>query len=217
MKMFCKTFALRMGGALLFAVSGALAAGGTMSGEGTAESPFQIEDVKDLRAIGTGDYSDSSNYVLVADIDGSSADFEPIDCAFRGVFDGQKHTISNLTIDKPDENAVGMFSYAKYATIKNLTLKNVKVTGKDYVGALAGDMDDSRIDNVFALNCDVRGVKFVGGLVGGGWIFGTVRNNETEHCCRYRKCLGDRSSWRRGRTLVCLHDKCFLGKRYQGL
>ncbi len=178
MKMFRKTFALRMGGALLFAVTGALAAGGTMSGEGTAESPFQIEDIKDLRAIGTGDYSDSSNYVLVEDIDGSSADFEPIDCAFRGVFDGQKHTISNLTIDKPDENAVGLFGYAKYATIKNLTLKNVKVTGKDYVGALAGDIDDSRIDNVFALNCDVRGVKFVGGLVGAAGYLG--RSGTTE-------------------------------------
>lgn len=166
MKRFDLTLALRACGVLLLAVSGAIAAGGTMSGAGTAASPFEIEDIDDLKAVCTEGYPDSSSYVVVADIDGSSKDFKPIGCTFKGVFDGQKHTISNLIISDPDSGSVGLFSRARNATIKNLTLKNVKATGDYFVGSLVGEIADSRIDNVFAVNGYVRGITYVGGLVG---------------------------------------------------
>ena len=185
MKTSCLTFTMRVCGALLLAVASAFAAGGTMKGAGTAASPFQIEDYEDLKAIGTGNYLYSSSYVLTADIDASSSDFEPIgtvkdadgDTIFSGNFDGKNFTISNLTIDKPDEVAVGLFGLVDSASIKNLTLKNAKVTGNEYVGALAGIVEESNIERVVSVNGDVSGLYYVGGLVG---LFGKDDYNTTK-------------------------------------
>ena len=100
--------------AALFSIP-CLAVNGNMAGEGTAESPWQVADYEDLKAVGIGDYSMNGHYVLTADIDASAsrneknaadstAGFQPIGIAyygteqsyFGGVFDGADHTISNL-------------------------------------------------------------------------------------------------------------------------
>ena len=67
MKRFISTVILSLLAAYSFA------ANGTMKGEGTIESPFQIEDYEDLKAIGKGAYLYSSAYELTADIDASAS------------------------------------------------------------------------------------------------------------------------------------------------
>ena len=78
------------------------------------------------------------NGKLTADIDMDGVEFTPIgwnmdnDCqttndtyVFRGTFDGQGHTISNLAINKPKSIGVGFFgNIASPATIKDLRLDN---------------------------------------------------------------------------------------------
>jgi len=97
-----------------------------------------------------------------------SAGFVPVGNSatpFPGSFDGLGHTISNLTINRPTSDYVGLFGYADVASvIQNVGLINASVTGRDYVGGLVGD-NDGTIINSYATG-NVTGDNGVGGLVG---------------------------------------------------
>ncbi len=61
---------------------------------------------------------------------------------FQGVFVGNEFTISNLTIDRPTQDYVGLFGVAgEDAGIYDFALSGGSVTGADYVGAVAGSSD----------------------------------------------------------------------------
>jgi hypothetical protein len=121
----------------------------------------------------------AGNYVLGANIDAAStstwdsgAGFDPIGdnaTKFTGKFDGLGNTISNLTIDRPTEDYVGLFGYAHEVTIKNIGLINVNVTGKHEVGGLIGRVDGdwaiSKVSDAYVTGT-VQGERKVGGLIG---------------------------------------------------
>ena len=94
------------------------------------------------------------NAVLTADIDMSTVDnLAPIGqngaTLYAGTFDGQNHKISNLTIDYPETDNVGLFNVAK-ATLQNFYLdESCKITGKGNV-ALVGwaNADGPKVKNV---------------------------------------------------------------------
>ena len=97
--------------------------------------------------------------------------------SFAGTFDGKGKIISGLNINKPNNNNVGLFSRANNAIIKNLTLDNCTITGKESTGAIVGLCGD----NVTITNCrvtntvSVSGTSYVGGIVGqNGNVIGCV-------------------------------------------
>lgn len=166
--------------------------------EGTTENRFQgptwaelsgavvtwveIASVEDLLALAnaTAPEALAKNYRLTCDLDLSGVTFSGIgtaDAPFTGVFDGQNHTISNMTITASDRDNVGFFGVIKGATIKNLKLTGVSVTGKKNVGTLVGyaqaeldtaDMADSVASLIGSCTVtgEVSGTESVGGLVG---------------------------------------------------
>lgn len=70
---------------------------------------------------------------------------------YSGTFDGQSHTISNLTSARPNSTFVGLFGFIDaLGSVQNLNLTNVTVTGQDSVGGLAGD-NHGTIKNVTVL------------------------------------------------------------------
>jgi LPXTG-motif cell wall-anchored protein len=119
-------------------------------GSGTLLDPWQIFTVDDLKAIGTvGDWDDA--YVLMNDLDISLEDWTALGTSgahlFSGVFDGDNHTITGLTINLIDTTSnvvsTGLFYGFGAATIRKLNLTDVdiqvSVTDSDlYVGALVG-------------------------------------------------------------------------------
>ena len=117
----------------------------------------------------------AGNYVLGANIDASStstwnsgAGFTPIgngSTNFTGTFDGLGHTISNLTINRPSTDYVGLFGYVGHGSIQNVGLINATITGSNYVGGLVGESSYSTITNSYAMG-SVSGTSRVGGLVG---------------------------------------------------
>jgi hypothetical protein len=129
---------------------------------------------------GDAQYKNSANnsVVLTADIDLSTVDdWTPIGTAekpFNGVFDGGGHVISNLKVNRPEGENVGLFGYAKNATIYNLHLLNPSVKGSNYVGCLLGTAyEDMRISDVLVTGSGsaadyytVSGSLCVGGIVG---------------------------------------------------
>lgn len=122
----------------------------------------------------------SLNCTLTHDIDLSGTEWEPVgdrNNVYTGTFDGNGHTISNLTITKENlsfGDDCGMFGrVGTNATIKDLTLESVRLNvGADGIpiGALAGSNQGT------ISNCKVSGnisvtnneMQYVGGIV--GWM-----------------------------------------------
>ena len=87
---------------------------------------------------------------------------------YYGTFEGNRHTISNLYVNRPNQDYVGLFStagaYAEASEVRNVGLENVDVTGREYVGGLAGRAYGS-VRRVYTTG-EVNGEHYVGGLVG---------------------------------------------------
>ena len=92
----------------------------------------------------------------------------PWNSRFTGVFDGLGHTISDLTIDRStsNEQGQGLFGATSLATLSNVGLLNVNITGKNWVGGLVGDNSSGSISNSYATGSLDGSGDNVGGLVG---------------------------------------------------
>lgn len=86
----------------------------------------------------------AANAVLTSDLDMTTIEgFTPIGTTatiYKGTFDGQEHIISNLFINLPEQEYVGLFGVlGDGAYIKNLIMDNLcEVSGKCFVGGIAG-------------------------------------------------------------------------------
>ncbi len=86
---------------------------------------------------------------------------------FKGIFDGQNRTISNLYINVA-ENYKGLFGYVgSNGTIKNLTISNTDINCEArYIGTLAGYVNGGTIENVKINKGTIMGNQSVGGIIG---------------------------------------------------
>jgi hypothetical protein len=85
----------------------------------------------------------SLNAALTANIDFQGIEFQGIATAaapYSGTFDGQRHIVSNLLIDMPQDPNVGFFrEITAGAHIMNLTIDaSCAITGKNFTGAFIG-------------------------------------------------------------------------------
>jgi hypothetical protein len=133
-----------------------------------------ISDAQDLRGVST-----NGDYVLKDDIDMSGVSgFEPIGdrndrtadrggSPFTGTFDGNGYTVSNLTIDRPDENYVGLFgAVGSEGKVENVGIENATVTGDGWTGGLVG-FNGGEVNRSYAGgDVSVSGNWTTGGLVG---------------------------------------------------
>ncbi len=107
---------------------------------------------------------------LDADIDLGDKEWTPIGNStnkFQGTFDGNKNIISNMTINTPKKNNVGLFGYTTDGEVKNFTLQNAKVTGYLEVGAVAGTPYTSKYTDISVTGLiQVEGFSYVGGALG---------------------------------------------------
>ena len=118
---------------------------------------------------------------LNANMDLNDIEWTPIGTSekpFKGIFDGNGKTISNLYINRPFDNAVennyvGLFGYTKSeAIIKDVNIENVDIQGSLYVGAVAGyaftgnSISDCHVTGDIAIDA----WWYVGGIGGNGYI-----------------------------------------------
>lgn len=119
-----------------------MANGRFAGGNGTANSPFLIEDAEDLNAIR---YHLTSSFRLISNINLNIAPYNeglgwnPIN-EFAGTLDGDGYIISNLYINRSNNDNIGFFGSInnKPFNIKNIALDNVYISGRDNVGILIG-------------------------------------------------------------------------------
>ena len=127
----------------------------------------------------------SGTYALGRDIDASAtaswnggAGFAPIgtyySADFTGTFDGQGQTISNLVINRPATQYVGLFGSNEYsATVRNLGLLNVSITGRMAVGGVVGQ-NMGTITGVYTSGSVTATDSGAGGIV--GFNYGALSN-----------------------------------------
>lgn len=114
----------------------------------------------------------SGKYILMADIDLTGYDWEPIS-DFSGEFNGNGYTISNLYVNNNTYDYYGFFRRIENATIENVAFENANVTGKMQVGILAGYSYNSTISNCLVTGM-VSGHSDVGALVGTNTHYSTI-------------------------------------------
>ncbi len=158
-------------------------------GSGTETDPWQIESVVQLNNVRNylGPDNHDKYFILISDINmdvypfNDGKGWDPIgdwwnwgNNNFQGTFDGAGYTISGLYINDPDEPIMwdetdfspeGLFGEVSNATIKNINLVDVYVTGYYCVGAIAGSADNSAINNINVTGT-VSGYEYSGGMIG---------------------------------------------------
>lgn len=195
---------------------------------GSKNNPYLIGTADDL-----ADFADRLNHIeteedeqyaksyfkLVADIDMDGMKYvsagqlttlnegeenEKTIYGFSGNFDGNGHTISNLTITRNIRSGivyVGMFGYCTRATITNLTLEDVcysVVSGADkndigaYVGGLVAFGNLTNITNVkvsgeIKLSLCASNPAHVGGIAGGLNVY----DKDTAYIAHVQNCVSE--------------------------
>ncbi len=169
----------------------------TLEGDGTQATPYLINTPADLLAL-SKEIGNSERKVymkLTADIDMTGVDsFKSIKLASGNklFFDGQNHTISNMTVTSGiSGNYVGgLFQQIRAgSTVENVHMENVTVNaleGKNVVGGIAGyvtapfTMKNCTVSGSVTSNYTGTGNSTAGGLVGA--IGGGSGEVIFEHC-----------------------------------
>ena len=152
------------------------------TGSGTENDPYQISTAAQLKRFrdivnGTGGQTPNRGAcaVLTANIDLNNEPWTPIgpdrDSAYTGTFDGQGHTVKNLSVTvNVQPGRAGLFGCVKDGSIRKLTVAgSVSCTANQgWCGGIAGYAMDETIENCASL-CTVSctGIDArVGGIVG---------------------------------------------------
>jgi len=134
-----------------------------------------IHNMDELATTGTA----SGYYALVQDLDASAWSRANVGAAsvintLSGTLAGLGHTVSNLTLNAPTSNYVGLIgrtSSSGAAVIRDIGLVNANVTGRAMVGALLGASQGGAVSNAYVTATRdtlsiVSGSSAVGGLIG---------------------------------------------------
>ncbi len=167
-------------------------------GTGTEDDPYQINTLAQLRRLSETTDDWEAYFIQTADIDATDTQtwnvgdhdddtstddeamgFSPIGdrtyysarqgVNFNGSYNGNGYAISNLYINRPTENNVGLFGCVYGSStdlIQYLALTNADITGNRYVGVIAGESTSVYINNCYATGTVYADYDNVGGLVG---------------------------------------------------
>jgi len=141
-------------------------------GNGTEEDPFQIETLEQLQKI---ENHLDKYFIQINNINASESKdwnegkgFKPIgsmEDEFRGTYDGNGYHIRDLTINRPDEDFVGLFGFANSANLYRINFEDANITGRYYTGTAAGWIINGEVQNLFSSG-KISGSLGVGGLIG---------------------------------------------------
>lgn len=141
--------------------------------EFTINTPNQLQGLAEL--VNEGNSFKGMTVNLGSDIDLETTynlfELTPIGTSsspFKGTFDGNNHTISNLNLtSNPNMSNVGLFGFTTEGEVKNLTINNAFVKGYLNVGALSGTPYTTKYTNIKLTGLvQVEGFSYVGALGG---------------------------------------------------
>ncbi len=171
----------------------------------------EIQGFKDL----LGFSGDGYTFILGSNIDLSSSPGHYIP-SFKGIFDGNNHTISHLNINQPFSQNVGLFGYLFTGSqVVNVGLVDINVTGYWIVGGLVGFNYFGAIDNSYTIG-EVNGYSNIGGLVGlnrdgsvyNSYTTGKIGSIEVNYAGFEPRYAGGLVGYNRDGTISTSHSSC---------
>jgi len=143
---------------------------GTVTYDQGAEGDRLIENVDQLQCINKEPFGD---YRLTNNIDAGATfgwnngtGFEPTGVTFRGTFDGDGYTVTDLYMNR-STSEVGLFaSTSGDAVVENVVLENAEVTGENSVGGLIGHNEGEVRNSRVTGTVTGLGETSTGGVVG---------------------------------------------------
>ena len=149
-------------------------------------------------------YNDSND----ANASGNNEGFSPIGDSthpFYGVYNGGRHTIDGLIINRPGSIEVGPWRVIWGGSVTNTNLTNVYISGDEAVGGLVGNLLGEGLVQNCSVGGTVTGDESVGGVAGfnfwsshikncrsstvvigrervGGIVGSNISNSAVEHC-----------------------------------
>ena len=149
-------------------------------GDGSPADPYQICTAAQLDSVR---YFLDKHFILNNNIninDGTLtlgvSGWEPIGTdanRFTGTFNGNKKFITNLFINRPSEDYVGLFGMGDGDTIFNVGIEGCNITGRFAVGGIMGYHQNGSITNCYVTG-DLTGDNCVGALVGVNYDYSTI-------------------------------------------
>ena len=128
------------------------------------------------------DLNDEKTWTPIGSGTRSGAAYETSSHPFKGIFDGNNKTISNLNVTQDSSSkaaTIGLFGIVEGGTIKNIKMEKVNISDKvsENVGAIVGILiGNGTIDNAIVQSGSIYGAEAVGGIVGRITIQGTASN-----------------------------------------
>jgi len=164
---------------------------GTYSGgAGTSGNPYKIATLNDLVTLSSTatDWVSGKYFIQTANIDATLTStlnggdgLTPIGnnvTRFSANYNGQNYTISNLNINHPSNDYIGLFGDTQGSTIQNIGIVNCNISGSFAVGSLVGRSNiSSTINNCYSSG-KIMGKNSTGGLVG-------INQNSTINNCNF--------------------------------
>ena len=139
------------------------------------------------KLVDDGKTFEGKTVALGTDINLANILFNPIgsyrfDTSFKGTFDGQGYTISNLSQNTWELNngyyygdlGLGLFGAVEEGTVKNLVIDGAEVSGESAIcGTIAAVAHNATFENITVKNANVADYQYyAGGII--GWASGEV-------------------------------------------
>ena len=156
-------------------------------GEGTKEDPYQVATLEQLKCIAR---FPESYFRQIADIDGGGSSFPAMfteEIPFSGDYDGENHSIGNLSLS--EERETGIFAFVgEEGCVHSVRVSHIDLQaggsvplGGTLVGKNRGTIRDCSVTDS-SVSCGVRTTMAAGGLVGhntGGLVENCTARNVT--------------------------------------
>lgn len=142
----------------------------------SSQDEFTISTAEELAGVAQlvigGNTFLNKTFIIDADINLDGNLWTPIgqdnNLPFSGTVEGNDHIISNLWINLPGDDFVGLFGFTSNASFTNIQVDTANIIGFDNTGTLVANLfDNGSIENCSAINVTVTGNNNTGGLVGG--------------------------------------------------
>ena len=169
------------------------------TGSGTSEAnPYKITTPQELAYLINNLGAGSWYIELASDIDLGGHEWVPIKTTAENTvtFKGNGHTISNLIVDTPNGDNVGLFGGERDGVftaliVSDLNMSNVNLNSQYNAGAIIGSAHGSRIENINILSGEIIGARYVGGIVGAAGTDSVIINcNNSADIYGTNMCIG---------------------------
>lgn len=174
------------------------------SGSGSKEDPYIVSSAAEYiylaKKVYEGETFAQSYFLQTADIDFGGKEVVPVGAVdrifngcndrssrtFNGSYDGNGHSLKNLSITGYHLIGRGLFSCVCGATIKNVTVKDASVRGKQDVAAIIGIAVGTEENPVTIENCVVESSVGITAYTNAGGIVGRTNGPTNIINCRNR-------------------------------